>query len=176
MGTTRRFDHDAASPHRFANLTWEQIKSLAARGFEIGSHGMNHKNLADCPLEETRKEIIESQSLLQEHLATPVRSFAYPYGGPNHINADVLQLIKDAGFELNASAYGGVNYGRIRPDNVLRVPVADVSDPYALRAKVEGFSLAEIRERVLGRLEYGGAPNPPRTSGPTLRGAGTRVT
>ena len=56
VNTSRPMEHDARSPHQFANLTWEQIRSLDARGFEIGSHGWSHKNLARCPSEEARRD------------------------------------------------------------------------------------------------------------------------
>lgn len=158
--TTRRFDHDAAAPHRFANLTWEQVRDLAARGFEIGSHGMSHRNLARCPREEARGEIVRSREILSEKLGTPPRSFAYPFGGPGDITPEVLADIGAAGFEIVASAYGGVNAGRMDPHNVLRVGVSDAFEPLAFRAQIEGVALQAIRSRVAGlrsRLDARGA-------------------
>jgi peptidoglycan/xylan/chitin deacetylase (PgdA/CDA1 family) len=172
--TTRRFDHDAASPHRFANLTWEQIRSLAARGFEIGSHGMSHRNLARCPREEAQAEIVQSREILREKLGTPPRSFAYPFGGPRDITSEVLGEIRAAGFDLVTSAYGGVNMGRLDPGNVLRVGISDTFDVLAFRAKIEGIALQNIWSRMTGRgasrdsrnaAEAGLAPPPdPRRS------------
>ncbi|HET8575943.1 MAG TPA: polysaccharide deacetylase family protein [Methylomirabilota bacterium] len=164
MGTTRRFDHDADSPHRFANLTWEQIRSLAARGFEIGSHGMSHRNLARCPREDARSEIVRSRELLGEKLGTPPRSFAFPFGGSDDITAGLLDDITAAGFDVVASAYGGVNAGHVDPRNVLRISVSEAFDPLAFRAQIEGVALRSLRSRVLALWA--------RPERPIRRGAG----
>src|SRR5204863_10163437 len=48
VGTARSFDHDSVSPYRFANLTWDQVRSLRECGFDVGSHGWSHVNLGRC--------------------------------------------------------------------------------------------------------------------------------
>ncbi len=145
VGTSRQFAHDARFPHCFPTLSWEQVKSLAARGFEIGSHGMTHANLARCPLDEARREIVESRDLLRRRLGAPVKCFAYPFGGREDLTSAVIGEIRAAGYELIASAYGGVNHNRLDPSNVVRIGVSDVYDTWALRAEIEGVSLQGIR-------------------------------
>jgi peptidoglycan/xylan/chitin deacetylase (PgdA/CDA1 family) len=147
MGTSRTFEHDRRSPHRFSNLTWDQIRSLVARGFEIGSHSMSHLNLAQCPLDEARHEIRKSRTILEEILARPVRSFAYPFGGPDDMTPAVLREIRNAGYDVITSAYGGVNDGRLNPMNVLRTGVDESFDALTLRAEVEAVSLQRIRHK-----------------------------
>jgi peptidoglycan/xylan/chitin deacetylase (PgdA/CDA1 family) len=150
VGTSRPFDHDAGSPHRFTNLSWEQVRSLAARGFEIGSHGMTHKNLSRCTRDDARAEIVQSREILSEKLGRPPRSFAYPFGGPHDITSEILDEIRQAGFEMVASAYGGVNIGGMDPLNVLRVAAGDAFEPLAFRAQIEGIALQALRRRVVG--------------------------
>jgi peptidoglycan/xylan/chitin deacetylase (PgdA/CDA1 family) len=147
MGTDRTFEHDRRAPHRFANLTWDQIRSLVARGFEIGSHSLSHQNLARCPLDEARREIHQSRAILEEILGRPVRSFAYPFGGPDDVTPAVLREIRDAGYDVITSAYGGVNDDRLNPMNVLRTGVDESFDALRLRAEVEGVSLQRIRQK-----------------------------
>jgi peptidoglycan/xylan/chitin deacetylase (PgdA/CDA1 family) len=145
VDTDTRFAHDVKSPHRFSNLTWRQVTDLAARGFEIGSHGWSHKNLARYPLEEARREILRSRDALTQRLGIPPRSFAYPHGGREDISLEVLREIRAAGFQVVASAYGGVNHGSVLPDNVLRVGVSNAFDAWGLRAAVEGITLQAMR-------------------------------
>jgi peptidoglycan/xylan/chitin deacetylase (PgdA/CDA1 family) len=155
LGTSCRFAHDLRSPHTFANLSWNQVRSLEARGFEIGSHGWSHRNLAACTLDEARDEILRSGAELTRQLGPGVRAFAYPFGARADITPEVVQEILQAGFTLVLSAYGGVNDGRLHYRDVLRTAVADVSDVWALRAKVEGVSLGRIRE-LIGRRRHVG--------------------
>ena len=36
---------EAKKPGAWGGVTWEEIRTLAAKGFEIGNHGYSHKNL-----------------------------------------------------------------------------------------------------------------------------------
>jgi peptidoglycan/xylan/chitin deacetylase (PgdA/CDA1 family) len=126
-------------------MTWDQVEGLAARGFGIGSHGMTHANLARCPLEEARREIVESRDLIQRRLGAPVTCFAYPFGGRQDVTPAVIGEIRAAGYEVIASAYGGVNVNWLDPSNVVRIGVSDAYDTWALRAEIEGISLQGLR-------------------------------
>lgn len=148
VGTSGSFAHDQRSPHRFTNLSWDQVRSLDARGFEIGSHGMTHANLGRAPLREARGEVRDSLETLQRMLTIPVRSFAYPFGGREDITPAVLQEIRAAGFTLIASAYGGSNVAPIDPDNIRRIGVSNAFDVLALRAQIEGVGVQGIRHRI----------------------------
>lgn len=151
VSTSRPLEHDARSPHRFANLSWEQIRSLDARGFEIGSHGWSHKNLARCPLEEARREIRESRDRLAQELGHPVRAFAYPFGAATDLTPAVGREIRDAGFQVILSGYGGANLGTMDPQDVRRVSMSQAFDALGLRAKVEGFALQSLRRQFHAR-------------------------
>lgn len=57
----------------------DQIKEMAAAGWEVGSHSMTHAKLRYAH-DRLNVEIAQSRIDLQETLDVPVRSFAYPYG------------------------------------------------------------------------------------------------
>ena len=172
VGTSRPFAHDARFPHHFRTLTWDQVEGLAARGFGIGSHGMTHANLARCPLEEARREIVESRDLIVRRLGAPVTCFAYPFGGREDVSPAVIGEIKAAGYEMIASAYGGVNLDRLDPSNVVRIGVSDAYDTWALRAEIEGISLQGFRREWARPGEPAAVDTPAAasTSSPTSPG------
>ena len=151
VDTAQPFPHDAGSPYRFSTLSWAQVKDLAGRGFEIGSHGWSHANLGQCSPDEAHREIIDSRDMLQGKLGVRIRSFAYPFGGRDQVTATVIRQIEDAGFDRIASAYGGVNVNPLDCRNVVRIGVGEVSDTWALRAKIEGIDLQAIHESWPGR-------------------------
>lgn len=148
VGSREAFEHDRKSPHRFETLTWNQVRSLAARGFEIGSHGLTHRNLARCSAEDARREVVESRAIIEKELGLPVPAFAYPFGGQDDVTPDVLAQIRAAGYELIASAYGGANVGTIEPLNILRTGMSGSFDSLALRATIEGVSLQGLKQRL----------------------------
>ena len=61
-------------------LSWEQLASLAAEGWEIGSHTMIHARLPDLDDESLDADLLESRLTIEDKLGLPCRSIAYPYG------------------------------------------------------------------------------------------------
>lgn len=149
VDTNVPFPHDGKSPYRFRNLCWSQVSDMAARGFEIGSHGWAHRNLAQCAPDEARSEIVRSRAAIEHKLGVAPRSFAYPYGGRQDITPEVARELRAAGFEIVASAYGGTNVGHVDPSNVLRVGASEAFGSLALRASVEGVTFQALK-RSLG--------------------------
>jgi len=57
----------------------EEIRDLYTKGWEIGSHSINHLDLTTIP-DSQESEIIESRWKLQDRLGIPILTFAYPFG------------------------------------------------------------------------------------------------
>jgi peptidoglycan/xylan/chitin deacetylase (PgdA/CDA1 family) len=60
-------------------MTADQIRLLHGAGWEIGSHGLSHRDLTVYP-EKQENEIVRSRRQLESLLGFPVLSFAYPFG------------------------------------------------------------------------------------------------
>jgi peptidoglycan/xylan/chitin deacetylase (PgdA/CDA1 family) len=60
----------------------EQLKALAAAGWEIGSHSVTHTDLKKTSL-GAGNEMKQSKQVLDDLLGTRVRSFSYPFGSAN---------------------------------------------------------------------------------------------
>lgn len=69
----------------------DQIRALAAAGWEIGSHSLSHQELTKNPDRE-RDEIVESRKKLQSLLDIPILSFAYPYGVTDRSSVDYARF------------------------------------------------------------------------------------
>ena len=61
-------------------LSTEQLKEMAAAGWEIGSHSMTHADLADATATKLREELLDSRLRLEREIGVEVRSFSYPFG------------------------------------------------------------------------------------------------
>jgi peptidoglycan/xylan/chitin deacetylase (PgdA/CDA1 family) len=72
----------------------DQIRSIHAAGWEIGSHGLSHKDLTVPPYRQ-EDEIVESRRRLESLLGVPVLSFAYPFGA---YDDDSLHYVHLAGY------------------------------------------------------------------------------
>ncbi|MSR68530.1 polysaccharide deacetylase family protein [Candidatus Saccharibacteria bacterium] len=88
-------------------LNWEQLKSLQGSGLiEIGSHSVDHFQLAGLSETAQRFQIFESKRILEQNLGVAVLSFCYPYG---NYNAITERLAKEAGYN-NATTVAGSEY------------------------------------------------------------------
>lgn len=60
----------------------EQLKALAAVGWEVGSHGTEHAPLSRADRYTAHREVAESRIVLEQTLQVTVSSYALPYGDP----------------------------------------------------------------------------------------------
>jgi len=125
IGSQTTAPWDSHLPRQPGWMTWDQVRALAAMGFEIGSHTDTHIDLGKTDPEKVRAELALSKRKLTEALGAPVRLFAYPFGGREHISPQSRELVREAGYECCVACHGGVNPATPDPFNLNRIPVAD---------------------------------------------------
>ena len=64
-------------------LTSEQIRDLQARGFEFGSHSIDHPHFDNLSIEDQLTQTIDSNKALKTLFPMPHRLFAFPFGQGN---------------------------------------------------------------------------------------------
>jgi peptidoglycan/xylan/chitin deacetylase (PgdA/CDA1 family) len=94
-----------AAEDSFAMLDWDQVRHLVARGVEFGSHTHDHANLAVESKERLREELQVSKQLMEKHLETPVKSFAYPFGA---VSDEAELAVQAAGYDCGVSTTYGL--------------------------------------------------------------------
>ena len=70
----------------------DQIKEMAAAGWEVGSHSITHSDLTKLDAERQRYEVVASRTILQNALNLPIKSFAYPFGIANSSVIDYVHF------------------------------------------------------------------------------------
>ena len=92
IGGTNRWDEGPSWPL----VTADQVRVLAAAGFEIGSHSVSHPRLAGLPADRLHAEVAGSRADLRALSGADVRGFAYPYGS---MDAAARAAVRKAGFD-----------------------------------------------------------------------------
>ena len=105
-------------------MSWDQVRDLAAQGFELGAHTCNHVDLGVVEGEEARREITDSGTRLEAEVGIDVGLFSYPYGRRNQITETNRQLVRDAGYDCCMSAYGGNVTSDSNPFDLRRIPIS----------------------------------------------------
>jgi peptidoglycan/xylan/chitin deacetylase (PgdA/CDA1 family) len=94
-------------------LSWDQLRSLAAEGVEMGNHTVSHPYLLNRMAAESeerwrkrvRQEIAQAQERLEKELGEAPRLFAYPFG---EYSPEVMEIVRGLGFLGAAAQQSGV--------------------------------------------------------------------
>jgi peptidoglycan/xylan/chitin deacetylase (PgdA/CDA1 family) len=124
-----------------AGMTWEEVAELGGSGMEIGSHTLNHANLAQVSDETALRELSDSKRAIEDRLGCPVRSIAYPFGIPRRdFSQRTIEMARDVGYESGVS--------------ILYRKVQESDDPLSIpRFAVKNNSLRMFAAKVLGNLD-----------------------
>ena len=106
-GQTNDWPDQAAGIPRLPLLSWEELAEMQAAGCEIGAHTVTHRKLTTLPVEEARREILESKTEIENRLGSAVTTFAYPFGA---MNADSRDCVRG-----NFRAACSVEFGEASP-------------------------------------------------------------
>jgi peptidoglycan/xylan/chitin deacetylase (PgdA/CDA1 family) len=117
----------AGAPGRL--LTAEQVRELAAQGFELGAHSMTHPDLRGLDDGALRTEVRGSKEAVEDLTGRPCRTFAYPYG---LFDERVEHAVAAAGYEI-AFAWGPGPWRRLAAP---RLPAPTRYGPRRLAAKL----------------------------------------
>jgi peptidoglycan/xylan/chitin deacetylase (PgdA/CDA1 family) len=108
-----------------ATMNWNELRAVAERGIEIGSHTLTHPHLPELSDAELARELRESRSQLEDELGRPCRYLAYPYGDTDdRVGAAAQRAGYDAAFGLSpraSSRYALPRVGLYRKDTLLRL-------------------------------------------------------
>lgn len=96
-------------------MTWEQIKDLVNSGMTIGSHSVNHDNMANMNEKNLQYELIESKKALEENLGIKINHFCYPGGAYSN---QTIEALKEARYVSAATTKHQV-YHKIKDINNL---------------------------------------------------------
>jgi peptidoglycan/xylan/chitin deacetylase (PgdA/CDA1 family) len=98
-------------PERTFFLDWDQVREMAANGFEIGSHGCSHRIMTRISTHDARRELLQSKAEIESRVGRAVRHFAFPNEDANEA---LVGLVARAGYRT-ACVGGGAGEGRTGP-------------------------------------------------------------
>ncbi len=118
-----------------AFIDWPQVSEMAGHGMTFGGHGADHRVLTQVPSEVVEHEVTTSKTVLDQRLAAPVRSFAYPGGG---WNPAIARTVQAGGYELAFT----IDPGHVSCDD----------DPFTLRRMTMHDDMTRSTPMFMARL------------------------
>ena len=144
IGGERPFPHDVLRrrvPQE--HMTWDDVRSLAEQGFDIGSHTCTHADMGAIPLEQAERELRESRERLVAELMRPIKLFAFPYGRRRNMRPDTMAAARRE-YEVCCSAYGGHNTTPADAGDIRRIVISSGVTFLAFRALIEGWPMMRL--------------------------------
>jgi peptidoglycan/xylan/chitin deacetylase (PgdA/CDA1 family) len=96
------FEAAAAGPHaaELVCMDWDQLRTVADAGWEVGSHTCSHPHLTRLTPEHRIAELTGSREVLEDKLQRRCRTIAYPY---SDVDEDVVADTDRAGYAYAAT-------------------------------------------------------------------------
>ena len=147
-----------------------EIRELAAKGIEFGSHTVSHPQLKGLSESEIEAELANSKKQIEEILGHPITLFSYPYRFPEEdtrFTKMLGSLLLGQGYSMGVTTIIGCTKANDNPLFLKRLPVNECDDKPLFQAKLEGgydwlhaFQLISKKFRSLIRKEKADAFNP----------------
>ncbi len=117
-------------------MDWGQVAELSKAGMEIGSHTINHPDLAKSLPVLRDRELVQSKQTLEEKLGVTVDTLSYPGGA---YNDDVAASARKIGYGVAVTTqYGATQYGA-KPMELSRIRVQGTDELGAFKWKIEQY-------------------------------------
>lgn len=123
-------------------MTWDEVRELVSRGFEVGSHTVSHPILTRLSRQQVARELAESKARIEDVVGRACFSIAYPNGGRADVSASVVGDASKAGYVLGFTLSGrltrsGASVSALEIGRVCIVPGLTRN---AFRARLSGLS------------------------------------
>ena len=157
IGSDVPFPHDERLAVRNPTLDWEGIAEIERLGVRIESHGITHVPLAMLADPTAERELVTSKRVLEEHLARPVRAYAYVKGGTTDFVERHQRMLQRAGYEaafttVTGSNREGADRFALRRYNVEPYPASTLS--LVLRGACDAMALKDSNAGTAARRAF----------------------
>ena len=163
IGSVNGYDEVRAGISQQPLLTWEELRELTRRGWDVQSHGARHLSLTTLPLAQLDHEVRESKARLEQRLGTQVKFFAYPYG---LVNRRAAVAVARAGYQGGVTCRSGVlsEGAGADPYRLPRIMCDQLPtfQDFTLRFSPGYQRLLHLRTRMQGRFALSVRPEPDR--------------
>jgi peptidoglycan/xylan/chitin deacetylase (PgdA/CDA1 family) len=138
---------DDAGSTDTSTMSWDDLRSLANSGFEIGSHTASHPILSRCSDDEIVSELESSREMLANNGVPDNGILAYPNGQPGDFDDRCARIAKGVGYKAALTTVAG---HAIPGNNMYQIPRIGVSprdsvNTFKLRLAGVDPSLARLR-------------------------------
>ena len=124
-----------------SKMTWDDIKNLNLKGFEIASHSVTHPFLTMISDKQLVNEITLSKKTLEEKIGKTIKTFIYPYYKDN---ANAMKVVKDAGYIGASAGWGKFNNTIEHIYELVSQEVVNNPNPFSNKRLMDSETILDI--------------------------------
>jgi len=137
----------ATPPREFQPMTWGQLQTLAAEGFDVGGHTRTHPILSHVDFAQLQDEIVGCKEQIERNIGIPVRHFAYPNGYREDYTLVAVEAVVRAGYQAAVTTELPHHTTSVSLFELPRLDAA-VEDLPHFAQTVSGFERAKLETRA----------------------------
>lgn len=130
-------------------LTWEELREMQQKGWEIEAHGHRHYGHTALQGNLLEEEISLSKQAISDHLQSDSEFYCYPYGD---YNKETMDKISELGFKAAFSLRPGFANARDDLRRICRIGIT-VSDDIRLFRKKLRNGYGTTKEILIGKIK-----------------------
>ncbi len=123
----------------------DQLVTLHNEGWEVASHGENHRSMNGMHPESVSHELKHSKDIISSLIDNEVETFCFPFGV---YNAGVVAAAKASGYKYLVGFTGPSRYGVISRSAVYRIVDGRYSVLRKIRRRAIGLFLETVKEAI----------------------------
>lgn len=120
-------------------LTWDDVRTLHARGFTIGSHTVEHPVLTRLTPMRLADELQRSKATIEQELGATCDLLAYPNGGREDVSSAVLAQVKATGYKAAFTLAQHVTTPDANPHALSRISIPGHVPSYVFHSRISGL-------------------------------------
>lgn len=95
-------------------LCWDEVREMQGSGLvTIGAHTLSHPILTRIPHDSALAEIRDGKSRLEQETGAPVEFFAYPNGGRDDFDEEIVAMVKACGYRAACSTISAEHFDKM---------------------------------------------------------------
>ncbi|HEX2988540.1 MAG TPA: polysaccharide deacetylase family protein [Chloroflexota bacterium] len=115
-------------------MTWREAQEMVSSGMEVGSHTVNHLDLARIPASARESQMVEAKRVLEERLGVSIRTLSYPSGA---YNQDAVVAARKAGYVIAVTTQYGTVQDHRKIMELPRVRIHGTDQIAGFRSRLE---------------------------------------
>ena len=118
---------------------------------EFGSHGIDHLPMSRLEVDEMRRQLAGSKSMLEDLLSTSITMFAYPYGRLRDISPLTTQILSNTDYKIGVTTRWGTRHSVKDILCLRRIYLREMDSQRMIKSKIEGLFdwIPLLKEKVI---------------------------